>query len=496
MLGCKQIRQNRLFYTSFNLDQRVREDNPLRQIRNVVDFSFIREQVCQLYGSTGKPSIDPIVLMKLMLILFLEQIPSERELMRRLPERLDWLWFCEYDLDIELPNHSVLSKVRRRWGLDVFRELFQVILSQCIKAGLVDGRVIHVDSSLINANASLDGLKPQFAVIADNFYQGLEESFDIADEAGQNQVKPIKASSADPDARCRIKGSQRVLGYQEHRCVDDYNGIITATITTDASVHEGEILEEIIDEHESNTESTPCCAVGDKAYGRADNYKILRERDITPCIPHAKAHSPTQEDYFHRNQFMYDPQRDCCICPAGKILKRQTIKPTERNQHKYQASRKDCKVCPLKNKCTPSKYGKRFYRHANQDVIDWADDCLSPRQRKHLMGRRRSVMEGSFADATNNHGYKRSRWRRLWRVTIQNLLIAALQNLRKLLSAVKRKPRRANFMEFLPIRSVISEDSLALMDVSTSILQITSNLNRFLMNDEIKIEKKALVFSC
>jgi transposase len=210
-----------------------------------------------LYGSTGKTSIDPIVLMKLMLILFLEQIPSERELMRRLPERLDWLWFCEYDLDSELPNHSVLSKARRRWGLDVFRELFQVILSQCIKAGLVDGRVVHVDSSLINANASLDGLKPQFAVIADNFYQGLEESCDIADEAGQNQVKPIKASSTDPDARCRIKGSQRVLGYQEHRCVDDYNGIITATITTDASVHEGEILQEIMDEHESNTESTP-----------------------------------------------------------------------------------------------------------------------------------------------------------------------------------------------------------------------------------------------
>lgn len=494
MLGCKQMRQNKLFYTSFNLDQRIREDNPLRQIQNIIDFSFIREQVCGLYGSTGKPSIDPIVLMKLMLILFLEQIPSERELMRRLPERLDWLWFCEYDLDSELPNHSVLSKARRRWGLDVFRALFQVILSQCIKAGLVDGKIVHVDSSLINANASLDSLKPHFAVIADNFYHGLEESCDIAYEPEQNQAKPIKASSTDPDARCRIKGSQKVFGYQEHRCVDDGNGIITATITTDASVHEGEILEEVINEHESNTESTPCCTVGDKAYGRADNYKMLRERDITPCIAHAKAHSPTQKDYFHRNQFKYDPQRDCCVCPAGKILKRQTIKPTERNQHKYQASRKDCKICPLKSKCTPSKYGKRFYRHADQSVIDWADDCLSPRRRKYLMARRRSVMEGSFADATNNHGYKQSRWRRLWRMTIQNLLIAALQNLRKLLSAVKRKPKRANSMEFLPVCSGISGDLLALVVVSTSILQMVSNLSRFLMRDEIKIDTAVLVF--
>jgi len=220
---------------------------------------------------------------------------------------------------------------------------------------------------------------------------------------------------------------------------------------------------------------------------------MLRERDITPCIPHAKAHSPTQKDYFHRNQFKYDSQRDCCICPAGKILKRQTIKPTERNQHKYQASRKDCKICPLKSKCTPSKYGKRFYRHADQDVIDWADDCLSPRQRKYLMARRRSVMEGSFADAANNHGYKRSRWRRLWRVTIWNLLIAALQNLRKLLSAVKRKPKIANSMEFLPVRSAISEDLLALVAVSISIFQIISNLSSFLMSDGVKIEKMVLV---
>jgi len=491
MLGCKQIRQNKLFYTSFNLDQRIREDNPLRQIRNIVDFSFIRQQVCELYGSTGKPSIDPIVLMKLMLILFLEQIPSERELMRRLPERLDWLWFCEYDLDSQLPHHSVLSKARRRWGLGVFRALFQVILSQCVKAGLVDGRVVHVDSSLINANASLDSLKPHFAVIADNFYQGLEQSCDIADEPEQNQPKPIKASSTDPDARCRIKGSQKVLGYQEHRCVDDTNGIITATMTTDAAVHEGEMLSDITDEHESNMESTPCCTVGDKAYGRADNYKMLRERDIAACIPHAKAHSPTQKDYFHRNQFKYDPQRDCCICPAGKILKRQTIKPTERNQHKYQASRKDCKVCPLKSKCTPSKYGKRFYRHADQDVIDWADNCLSPRRRKYLMARRRSVMEGSFADAVNNHGYKRSRWRRLWRVTIQNLLIAALQNLRKLLSAIKAKPKRANSIDLISVCLEIAKDLFALVAVSTGIFQIICNLSSNLISDELKIEKSS-----
>ena len=117
MLGCKQQRQPKLFYSLVNLDKRVRADNPLRKIHDIIDFSFVRPQVEHFYGKRGNPSIDPIVLMKLMVILFLENIPSERELMRRLPERLDWLWFCQYDLDNELPDHSVLSKARRRWGL-------------------------------------------------------------------------------------------------------------------------------------------------------------------------------------------------------------------------------------------------------------------------------------------------------------------------------------------------------------------------------------------
>ncbi len=118
MMGCKQRREGKLFYSSFSLDQRIRPDNPLRRIRALVDFSFVRPTVAERYGRRGNPFVDPIVLLKLMLILFLENIPSKRELMRRLPERLYWLWFCEYDLDSHLPNHSVLSKARRRCVLE------------------------------------------------------------------------------------------------------------------------------------------------------------------------------------------------------------------------------------------------------------------------------------------------------------------------------------------------------------------------------------------
>ena len=116
MMGRKQQRQEQLFYTAFSLDERIGPDNRLRRINDAVDFSFVRSAVSNLYGPVGNPSVDPIVLLKLMLISFLENVPGERELMRRLPERLDWLWFCQYDLDSTLPNHSALSKARRRFG--------------------------------------------------------------------------------------------------------------------------------------------------------------------------------------------------------------------------------------------------------------------------------------------------------------------------------------------------------------------------------------------
>ena len=124
MMGHTRQRESKLFYTSFSLEQRIGGDNRYRRLNEVLDFSFLRSMVARYYGQRGHQSEDPIVVMKLMLILFLENIPSERELMRRLPERLDWLWFCEFDLDDILPNHSVPGKARRRWGLEVFEEFF------------------------------------------------------------------------------------------------------------------------------------------------------------------------------------------------------------------------------------------------------------------------------------------------------------------------------------------------------------------------------------
>ncbi len=459
MMGPAQQRDGKLFYTSFNLDDRIRPDNPLRQIQQHLDLTWVRMAVADRYGSTGNPSIDPIILLKLMLLLFLENIPSERELLRRLPERLDWLWFCQYDLDSELPGHSVLSKARRRWGPEVFTTLFLRILQQCIDAGLVDGSVIHMDSSLIQGDVSVDSLQPAWVVQAQQLYRQLDqaesESSSSAESSPSGKTPPAKLRSTDPQARARVKGSQKVIGYQEHRCVDDAYGIITTTKMTDASVNEGQTLPEMLERHETNTEMTPVTVVADNAYGLVENYKMLRERGITPCIPHPE-HSRKTQGKFCRDDFTYDAPKDCYFCPAGQRLTRQTDKPdATRREHMYMTGRGICQACPLRARCYTGNYCKRIHRHMDQDTIDWADGCLPPHRRRTLLRHRTTTMEGSFGDAVN-HGFKRARWRGLWRVRIQSLLIAAIQNLRKWLKYGRRSPTKPALLASVLPRNVLS----------------------------------------
>jgi transposase len=137
-----------------NLDKRVRSDHPLRRINETLELDFVRREVAKFYGTKGNGSEDPVVIMKMMLLLFLDNVRSERELMRIIPERLDYMWFLGYGLEDTVPNHSVLSKARKRWGQEVFVVLFSRSVAQCVRAGLVEGTKIHADSSLYETRSS------------------------------------------------------------------------------------------------------------------------------------------------------------------------------------------------------------------------------------------------------------------------------------------------------------------------------------------------------
>ena len=154
----EHARQNELWSEPVNLARRIPADHPLRKLRETLKLDFVREEVAGCYGRKGNVSVDPVIVMKMMLLLFWDNVRSERELMRIIPLRIDYLWFLGYNLEDEIPNHSVLSKARRRWGAEVFARLFRQSVQQCLEAGLIEGSKLHTDSSLVRADASLNSV--------------------------------------------------------------------------------------------------------------------------------------------------------------------------------------------------------------------------------------------------------------------------------------------------------------------------------------------------
>lgn len=439
MMGPHKHIEPKLFYTNpASLESRIPEDHILRRIDRMLDVSFVRPAVQRFYGVKGHPSLDPIVLMKMMFLLFFENVKSERRLVSQMAYRIDWMWFCRFDLDDTIPNHSVLSKARRLWGPQVFAELFERILGQCIDAGLVEGSTVHVDASCIAGNVDTDRLQPVLRRVGLDLYEQLDQQdTDVQEDQAPQPPSGEKTAQSDQDAGVTRSYGQTVCGYKDHRVVDDAHGIITATITTDAARNEGTVLAEVLDEHERNVGHVPDTVVADRGYGIAENYKHLHEASLTPCIPLSQRKE--QNGMFGHDQFAYDPDNDCFICPNHQKLV-PFHHDNVRRRVRYMAAKGVCAACPLKSKCTPSKHGRRVERHMDQEHIDWADGCLSVHRRRHLMKRRKACVEGSFGDAACNHGFKRARWRGRWRMRIQNLLIAACQNLRTLLNVMAHRP--------------------------------------------------------
>jgi transposase len=153
-MGHQAPYQHKFFVKAFNLDKRIRPDHLLRKILEKIEFDFIYQEVKGTYGANGNVSIPPAVILKMMLLQVLYNVRSERELMVTIPERLDWMWFLGYDLHDDVPDHSVLSKARSRWGVEAFKRFFERIVWQCVEAGIVDGKKLFVDASLIDADAS------------------------------------------------------------------------------------------------------------------------------------------------------------------------------------------------------------------------------------------------------------------------------------------------------------------------------------------------------
>ena len=187
-------------------------------------------------------------------------------MMETIPERLDWLWFLGYDIDAEVPDHSILSKARKRWGEDIFKELFNRVVRQAVEAGLVDGEKIFVDASLVEADASKNSIKKLDDIKLDEQYQELVKRLDERVEDGSEgygEINQQHISSTDPDATITSQNGVRNLSYKVHRSVDDRKEIITSCSVTTGSVNEAHVLEKTIAEHEDVVEVNVKTVVAD-----------------------------------------------------------------------------------------------------------------------------------------------------------------------------------------------------------------------------------------
>jgi transposase len=495
MMGSRD-RQKQLWSYRVNLDKRVRSDHPLRKFNELLKLDFVREEVANFYGTKGNVSEDPAVIIKMMLLLFLDNVRSERELMRIIPERLDYMWFLGYGLDDVIPNHSVLSKARKRWGQEVFVSLFSRVVAQCVSAGLVEGSKIHLDSSLVDADASLNSVRELDAASLAQIRQAcLEETHKLDEvEHPKNQTdedqKPNPPgpdspkttnekfqSSTDPEATLtRQQGLRARPRYKNHRVVDDAQGIVTALKTTTGIVNEAHELMDLIDQHQVHAGVVAKTIIADCKYGTVENYIACQKRKLRTHMADllaSSAGSGRRDEIYPESQFLYRAQSDTYLCPAGQVMRPRRLHPV-RLSWEYVTKRGVCLSCRLREFCTRSKTGRSLKRHRDQALLDRARRQANTKRAKLDRKRRQHLVERSFADAANRHGFKRARWRGLVKQSIQDLLIATIQNLRKLVATTQNLSEKA----WEALSRILSWSAVTLHTLFTSSFGSNTELTR------------------
>jgi transposase len=440
MMGQQTGIQPKIFYHHMNLEQRVPRTHLLRRIQEQIDFSFIYAEVRDTYGGNGNVSIPPPVILKMMLLLVLYNVRSERELMETIPMRLDWLWFLGYDIDSEVPDHSVLSKARARWGVEAFRGFFERIVWQCVEAGLVDGSKIFVDSSLVDANASNNSVidTQSLKIHLRKSYEKLEARLEEVEESTDSSRRYVKKNSrymsrTDPDAAIVNRGKPK-LSYQVHRAVDGRSEVITATETTVGDVNEAHVMVPLLESHHVNTGRGAETVVADSKYGTIDNFLACHDRGVEAHMPDLREISlkrTEKQNIFGEEQFEYDPESDTYRCPAGHRLKPRSLHMSRQGRD-YAAPKKVCAACLIREQCTRNKSGRTIKRHLRQEELDRMREASRSAWAKRDIKTRQHLMERSFTRGTR-YGFDRARWRGLWRVQIQEYLISAVQNIQVLL---------------------------------------------------------------
>lgn len=451
MMGSSDKPQNELFY-SFNLDEVVPEDHLLRQIDQFLDFSELREHLAAYYSHTGRPSVDPELMIRMLLIGYCLGIRSERQLCMEVKLNLAYRWFCKLSISDSVPDHSTFSKNRhgRFRESEVFRHVFEQVLKRCIEAKLVGGEGFAVDASVVKADAS----RQRHHDDDDDWGGGsraINEYLDALHEDGSSIAPPTppkKVSQTDPLARwTSAPGGPAYYAYSTNYLVDTQAGLIVDVEATPANraqevASTRTMIERVKDRFGVDTKKL----IGDTAYGTAEMLAwIVDEQGIEPHVPVFEKGNRT-DGTFSRSDFSYDETSDSYTCPNGKQLhpRRRNFNklrdvPSRDGHIRYRASVHDCRACLLKMQCCPHVPARKVTRSVYESARDVARAVARTRDYRRTRRQRKQV-EMLFAHMKRILKMDRLRLRGITGASDEFLLTATAQNLRRMAKILGTAP--------------------------------------------------------
>jgi transposase len=492
MMGTKE-RKFRPLPDDLSLETLVPKDNFYRRLEERIDLSFVRELVLPFYANAGRHSIDPVVFFKLQLVLFFEDLRSERQLMEVVADRLSLRWYLGYDLDERLPDHSSLTRIRERYGLEIFRDFFEKMVEMCVEIGLVRGEELFIDSTKVEADAAVDSLAPRWFVEAhlnDLFEEdsgedektnaegpsdtqdarrryGDEEpvrylptaedehllrrnrgSEDWISRGGaqdrsfegtswRERTADTRASRTDPDATpMRWSENARRLGYQTNYVVDGAKArVILSVLVTPGEVSENRPMLDLLLRSAFRWKLWPHHVTGDGKYGTAENIAAVERSGIRAYL--ALHEAGGRAGFFRKSEFAYDTEKDIYVCPAGETLWALGDAEDIRSRGKivtYRARGSVCAACSLKPRCTTNKNGRSLRRSAKDEYIDLVRAYMQTEPYQKALRKRKVWIEPLFAEGKLWHGMRRFRTRTLEKVNTEALITATGQNIKRLLA--------------------------------------------------------------
>ena len=453
MMGRLNQDQGQLFY-SFNLEEVVPGDHQVRGIAAVLDLSWLHGELSPHYSSTGRPSIDPALIIRMLILGYIFAIRSERALCREVQVNLAYRWFCGLGLEDKVPDHSAFTRARNerfRDG-DILRRVFERVVGTCIDAGFVGGEGFAVDASLIEADAnkcrSIPGDKWDKDIAPTTATRAVKDYLaNLDNEAyGAASAKvPKFVAPSDPAAQWTgAQKSKAIFAYADNYLIDVKFGIIM-DVEASRAIRQAEVgaSRTMIQRTEDRFGIKPDWLAGDTAYGSAANLGwLVDEKDIEPHIPIIDK-SNRDDGTFSRSDFVYDPNRDVYVCPAGHDL-RTTGRVNYDDAYRYLTSLAICRDCPLKGRCCPKSPQRKITRSIHEPARDVARDIATTDAYEQTRRDRKKV-EMLFAHLKRILRLGRLRLRGPSGAQDEFTLAAIAQNLRRL-AKLTAKPSDATTM--------------------------------------------------